>query len=429
MTHADVVDATTVPDLTRALVSIPSHDDETAAGDAVAAWLRANTDATVRRDDAGNVLGRRAADAADPADGDQPDPTDWIAYGGGPSDCHCLAFVGHHDVVPPADDQVDADGGYVLTERDGRLYGRGTADMKGSLAAALVAFRDATPPGDRELVVASFVGEEVGGEGARAAIADGFAPEYAVVTEGSTGYSAPGVTDVAVAHKGRRGSTLVATGQAAHASEASAGENAVYRACDAVGVVRGLAAPSAHVDVLDASLTGSLVVTEIEGGSAWNVVPDRCTVTVDERTVPGGRAPLDRVEDVEGVTWRVDQDLPPMACSDAGFADAALASARAVHAESPAPSRTAAGTERGDAGDATGPDDSSGTTTATAGPAQVAKPHATDAGWLADAGVATVVVGAAEPGEAHTADESVSLAVLDRCRRLYGDLAGRSVRG
>ena len=52
-------------------------------------------------------------------------------------------------------------------------------------------------------------------------------------------------------------------------------------------------------------------------------------------------------------------------------------------------------------------------------PEQVVKPHATDAGWLADAGTECVVVGAAEPGEAHTAGESVSVQVLGRCRRIY----------
>jgi acetylornithine deacetylase len=75
-----------------------------------------------------------------------------------------------------------------------------------------------------------------------------------------------------------------------------------------------------------------------------------------------------------------------MACGDADFADAVLA----VAAES----------QGGD-------------------PKHVVKPHATDAGWLAAAGTDCVVVGAAEPGEAHTADESVSVEVLRRCRRIY----------
>ncbi|MGM0397502.1 MAG: M20 family metallopeptidase [Halobacteriota archaeon] len=346
-------------DLTASLVSLPSHEDATAAGDAIESWLREETDARVSRDAAGNVVARR---------------------GTGPS----LALVGHHDVVPPADSQVDGDE-YVVEERDGRLFGRGTADMKGALAAMLLAFRDAEPAG--ELVFASFVGEEDGGVGARAAIDAGFAPEYAVVGEGSMGYSAPGVLDVAVAHKGRRGSTVVASGTTAHASEPETGENAIYRATDAVVIIRELSAP--ETTVMGETTTGSLAVTGIEGGTAWNVIPDACEVTVDERTVPGARAALEQVEEVPGVEWRVDQDLPPMRCDDPDFAEAVIA---------------AAGVQ--------------GST-----PEAVVKPHATDAGWLAAAGTTTVVCGPAEPGEAHTEAESVSLAVLDRVRRCYETVA------
>ncbi|WP_436910953.1 M20 family metallopeptidase [Halosimplex marinum] len=390
-----------VRDLARELVSIPSHESEAAAGDRIAAWLREHTDATVRRDDAGdaerggNVIARKGSGETS------------------------LALVGHHDVVPPDESQVE-DGEYVVREGpadgddgdedgDRRLYGRGSADMKGAVAAAMCAFRDADPPQGLELVFASFVGEEVGGVGARAAIDDGFAPDYAVVGEGSTGYSAPGVTDVAVAHKGRRGSTLVAEGTAAHASETEAGVNAVYRATDAVDVVRELSFPA--TEVLGHELSGSVAVTGIEGGSAWNVIPERCEVTVDERTVPGERADLERAEAIAGVAWTVDQDLPPMACDDAAFADAVLAAARDAHETEgePAPDGETAD------GDATAPGDGLSE--------QVVKPHATDAGWLADAGTTCVVCGPAEPGEAHTATESVSLSVLDRCYRIYRGVA------
>jgi acetylornithine deacetylase len=369
-----------VTDLARDLVAVPSHDDESAAGDRIESWLDERTDATVERDEAGNVLARRNAGAE-----------------------RSLALVGHHDVVPPDDEQLDGDD-YVVEERDGRLYGRGSADMKGSLAAAMVAFAAADPAS--ELVLASFAGEESGGVGCRAAIVAGFVPDYAVVGEGSTGYSADGVptseasggsserrsdgvTDVAVAHKGRRGSTVVAEGAAAHASEAEAGENAIYRAVDAVDVVRDLRA--SETAVLGHRLEGSVVVTEIDGGSAWNVVPERCEFTVDERTVPGDRAALERVESVEGVSLHVEQDLPPMACDDADFADAVL--------------EAAAGAQTGS-------------------PERVVKPHATDAGWLAArAGTTCVVCGAAQPGEAHTATESVSLEVLERCGEIYRRVA------
>ncbi|MFC6724712.1 M20 family peptidase, partial [Halobium palmae] len=58
-------------------------------------------------------------------------------------------------------------------------------------------------------------------------------------------------------------------------------------------------------------------------------------------------------------------------------------------------------------------------------PEFVTKPHATDAGWLSDAGTACVVCGPSERGEAHTARESVSLDVLGRCYRIYRDVAER----
>ncbi|MEF8829430.1 MAG: M20/M25/M40 family metallo-hydrolase, partial [Haloarcula sp.] len=114
--------------LTEELVAIPSHGGgtggESAAGEYILTWLRDHTDAQVTRDDHGNVIARKS----------QGDTS--------------LALVGHHDVVPPDDSQVEADGEYVVEERDGRLYGRGAADMKGCVAAAMLAFRDADPAGE-----------------------------------------------------------------------------------------------------------------------------------------------------------------------------------------------------------------------------------------------------------------------------------------
>lgn len=347
-------------ELAEALVSVPSHADETAVGDDIQTWLEERTDAAVERDDAGNVIARRNA-GADPS----------------------VALVGHHDVVPPGDEQITERGDYVVERRGDRLYGRGSADMKGSLAAAMVAFRDADP--DCELLFASFVGEEAGGIGCRAAIEDGFTPEYAIVGEGSTGYSADGVTDVAIAHRGRRGATILARGTAAHASEPRSGGNAIYRAADAIEVVRGLDAPEA--EVLGHDLSGAVTVTEIEGGSARNVVPDRCSVTVDERTVPGGWTDLESVEAIDGVSLRIDDEVPPMACDDESFAEAVLSAADAAQPGTPG---------------------------------RAVKPHATDAGWLASsAGTSCVVCGASEPGQAHTATESVSIDVINRCAEIY----------
>ena len=348
--------------LTTDLVSIPSHEDETAAGDFIERWLRTETDGTVERDEVGNVIARRGT-------GEKS-----------------LALVGHHDVVAPAASQLEGTE-YVVEERDGRVYGRGTADMKGSVAASMLAFRDADP--SCKLVFASFVGEETGGVGATHAIENGFAPDYAIVGEGSTNYSSQGVTDVVVAHKGGRGSTITAEGLPAHASEPDAGENAIYRASEAIDVVRNLPRPT--VELYGETLSGTAVVTKVQdGGNASNVIPERCTLTIDERTVPGERVELSHVEELDGVEWTVKYDGPPMRCDDEAFAEAVL--------------DAAAGVQPG-------------------APQLTTKPHVTDAGRLAQAGTTCVVCGASEPGEAHTKTESASVEVLDRCYRIYREAA------
>ncbi|ERH12967.1 MAG: peptidase M20 family protein [halophilic archaeon J07HB67] len=62
-------------------------------------------------------------------------------------------------------------------------------------------------------------------------------------------------------------------------------------------------------------------------------------------------------------------------------------------------------------------------------PRRVVKPHATDAGWLAQAGTTCVVCGASEPGEAHTDTESVSVGVLDRLEAIYAETIRRVAAG
>lgn len=354
--------------LSRDLVGIPSHESEARAGDYIETWLRDHTDANVIRDEAGTAAGRGGNVVARKGDG----PVS-------------LALVGHHDVVPPDAEQL-VDGEYRIEEQDSRLYGRGTADMKGSVAAAMCAFRDAAPA--VELIFASFVGEEVDGIGVRAAIENGFTPTYAIVAEGTTNYSKPGVTDVAVAHRGRREIAIVSRGSAAHAGQPGAGQNAIYRAHDALDIVRNLDPAVATLD--GHTLEGSVVATRTSGGAATNVVPERCTITLDERTVPGERTSLERLEALDGVSWHIDSEVPPMKCTDDAFATAVLEAARAEQ-EGP--------------------------------PEHVGKPHATDASYLASAGTHCLICGASEPGEAHTASESVSLDVLDRCYRIYRRIA------
>lgn len=338
-------------DLTRELVETPSYDDEGRCGDLIESWLEQETDAEVEQDGAGNVFARR----------------------GSPR----FAVVGHHDTVPPADAQVDDAGDPTFDSHDGRWYGRGTADMKAALAAAMHAFRDSD--GD-DVAFAAFAGEERGGEGAMHAVENGFVPDRAVVVEGSAGYSETGSVDVAVAHRGRRKLRMHARGRATHAAVAEDDDNAVYRAFDEEERIRSHEHPTYEASA--GVLRGSVTVTGVEAGGRSNVVPDRCSLLADERTVPDGET-----YEPEHVSLEEVEEMPPMECDDPTLVDAAVDAARED------------------------------------GPAErVVKPHATDAGHLDRAGVECVVVGPAEKGEAHSDDESVSVEAVRRCRGIYRKL-------
>ncbi|MFB6197447.1 MAG: M20/M25/M40 family metallo-hydrolase, partial [Halobacteriaceae archaeon] len=115
-------------------------------------------------------------------------------------------------------------------------------------------------------------------------------------------------------------------------------------------------------------------------------------ITVDERTIPGERISMNEMNDLAGISHEVNQDLPPMKCNDEEFANTSRSVARDVQ---DLPARL------------------------------TVKPHATDAGWLFDAGTSTVIIGPAEMGEAHTAEESVSIDALTRCRDIYLTMADR----
>jgi len=342
--------------LTRRFVEVPSYKDETEVGDEVQRWLREETDAAVFRDGVGNVL----------ASYDD-------LYGGE------VALVGHHDTVPPSEKQT-RDGKPVFEEGENRLYGRGTADMKGALACAMVAFRGAGSG-----TFASFVGEEVGGVGAKHALGEGFSPKRALVTEGSYGYSSQDALDVAVAHRGRKEVHITVHGESKHAGESGKEENPIYGATEVIDRTRRYETPEIRLEAgkLESSLTVTGVKTE---GTATNVVPSRCELTVDERTVPR-REPFGY--DFEDTTAEVEptviDEMPAMECDDSRFAETVCGSAR----------ETKGGSEL------------------------IVKPHATDAGHLGSSGVSCVVCGPAERGKAHTDDESVSVEALRRAQKTY----------
>lgn len=189
-----------------------------------------------------------------------------------------LMLCGHTDTVGVAGMARP----FEAVEREGRLYGRGAQDMKGGVAAIVGAARVIAESGGLdagEIVVALVVDEEHASAGAEALVMR-WRADAGIVTE-------PTGLDVAVAHKGFEWVEIATEGRAAHGSRPRDGRDAIAHMGRVLGALesldRQLQAGAAHPLVGSASLHASL----IEGGRELSSYPDRCTLQIERRTIPG----------------------------------------------------------------------------------------------------------------------------------------------
>lgn len=305
-----------------------------------------------------------------------------------------FALSAHTDVVPVTGQEWRSDP-FTLSERDGRLYGRGTADMKGFIACVL-----ATVPALRArnletpIHLAFSYDEEIGCVGVRPMIAEfGGAltrPRMVVVGE-------PTSMTVVDAHKGPVRWQVTVTGLAAHSSMAPLGVNAIHYANRIIGELQRIedelrrAPRDGRFDPPYATLQ----VTEIAGGTAANIVPVTCRFGFEIRAIPGidiaaferrlrdfvereCLPPMRAVAPDATIDVRMTNHVPPFAAT-AGSEVVALALRLAGQNETHAVS------------------------------------YATEAGLFQDAGVPSVVCGPGDIAQAHTANEWIAASELDRC--------------
>jgi acetylornithine deacetylase len=203
----------------------------------------------------------------------------------GPLDRPGVMLSGHTDVVPVAG-QNWTKPPFELTEQDGKLYGRGTCDMKGFCAAAISATiaaskRDLTTP----LHLALSYDEEIGCMGVRSLIdmlkVAPIKPAMCIVGE-PTGMA------VASGHKGKVALTAICRGQEGHSALAPLAMNALHLAVDFVGAVRARQADIAANGHKDGDYDvpySTLHVGKITGGTALNIVPNHAEVDFEIRNL------------------------------------------------------------------------------------------------------------------------------------------------
>jgi succinyl-diaminopimelate desuccinylase len=194
-----------------------------------------------------------------------------------------LVFNGHLDVVPPGD-LPWAYEPFSGIQANGRLYGRGSSDMKSGLMAMVLAadaLKRADVPLKGDLILSGVADEESTALGAKAWVQTGGLQGVGAIVIGE-----PTNLEVYIAEKGACWLEITTFGKTAHGAMPELGVNAVMHMAAALHAVTRLSLPFPPHPLLDKP---TMSVGTIVGGNKTNVVPDRCTATIDMRTLPGMR--------------------------------------------------------------------------------------------------------------------------------------------
>ncbi len=291
-------------------------------------------------------------------------------------------------LLAPHLDTVGADEGqFIPWFKNGRCHGRGACDTKGSVAAMLSALCELagakSRPRETEIVFVGLIDEENVQAGSRALAASGFQADLAIVGE-------PTKLQAVTAHKGSLWLRLETHGRAAHGATPQLGKNAVHEMARVVEVLETGYAAQLRRRKHPLLGVGTVNVGKISGGKQPNIVPDYCEILVDCRTLPGEtesgvRREISARLKAKGLSARIssDKSVPCLALET----DFKLPLVQQLFA--------AAGQSK-----------------------PVGVQYFCDAAVLSAAGIPSVVFGPGDIAQAHTTDEWISLAQLERAKDL-----------
>ena len=317
----------------------------------------------------------------------------------GPAERAGVVLSGHTDVVPVANQPWETDP-FELTRRfvDGelRLYGRGSADMKGFIAAAMAMVPEFVEADLQTPIHLAFsYDEEIGCLGVGRMIAkmcnDLVRPQLVVIGE-------PTSMQIVTAHKGIQGFRTEITGVAAHSSAPHLGVNAINYAAEIIRFLAELAAEKqAQGDPANGFLPPwtTFNVGQIQGGEALNIIPEHCAFNWEFRPVPD--------EDTAAITARfdsfiADQIEPRLRAENplAAITTRPLAAVPALRRDDDSPAERLARHLTG------------ANTTHTAA-------YVAEASQFQANGIPAVLCGPGNIDQAHQANEWIALAQLDEC--------------
>ena len=199
----------------------------------------------------------------------------------GPSDSPVLMLNGHLDVVG-VEGMIHEP--FAAEIRANRIYGRGSADMKGGLAAmCAAAVSGAGPKARRKIVIAAVVDEEYESLGMRALLASGVRAQAAIITE-------PTNLSICPAHRGFAWLDVSLRGRAAHGSRYDIGVDAITHAGLLLAELEQLERTRESGPRHPLLGRGSLHASKIRGGVGMSTYPEACELAIERRTLPGESA-------------------------------------------------------------------------------------------------------------------------------------------
>ncbi|MEC5191476.1 MULTISPECIES: acetylornithine deacetylase [unclassified Arthrobacter] len=313
-----------------------------------------------------------------------------------------IMLAGHTDVVPVDGQDWDSDP-FTPEIRDGRLYGRGTTDMKafsGAILALLPEFLSC--PLAEPLHFAWTYDEEVGCHGAVVLLdelaARGIRPRLCFVGE-------PTSMHPVSAHKSSQLYRVSVSGIAAHSAMTSTGVNAIEYAARSIAFIRSLADEHRLSGPFDATFVVPYTTANVgvvSGGAAVNTVAERCDFEFEFRTIPG--------DDPEAVVARIEDNLAELRAAiqqENPAADIRMVPLGKVPGLSPESPRAALELAQRLTGHAV----------------EETVVYATEAGLFQRAGIDTVVCGPGNMDQGHTANEYIELTQIAACEHFLQALA------
>lgn len=321
----------------------------------------------------------------------------------GPDIAGGVGLSGHTDVVP-VDGQAWTLPPFSMTERDGCLFGRGSADMKGFIACVLAAVPQfLAAPLKQPVHFAFSYDEEVGCLGVRSLLADlqqrPHKPSVCIIGE-------PTLMKPVLGHKGKLAMRCNIQGAACHSAYAPQGVNAIEYAAQLIGklgeIGQHLRSPQLHDPRFDPPFS-TVQTGVISGGRALNIVPAECQFDFEVRALPSDdpQTVADQMQQ-----FAKDELLPKMHAVDKQtaieFSQLSAYPGLATDAKSPAARLIALLSQCDDF-------------------STVA--FGTEGGLFDKAGIATVVCGPGSIEQAHKPDEFISIAQLDQCDAMLSRLA------